>query len=645
MSAPHGSKASATRPPGVAWAAASACAILLATLPPQPAWDGARSQFFDSLLPRGVSDWLDVAQNVALYIPFGLIGAARGGRLLRVGGFAAALSLATELLQYVAPGRSPAARDVVTNTAGALLGLVLLRTPAGRGACRVLTTAEGWLREAVGAQARRAARLSLGWALVVSAIFLVTGALLQPAPPTPLIYALVRPALDDGTGPLRIGGNGSRNGYFKGAIDDVRIFSRPRTAEAIRHDMMRPVRADDTGGSEALVAAYAFDDAQGFAADASAHGHDGRVRGARWTADGRFGGAAVFDGRESRIEIDESAAWNLRDGMTLEAWVQPAADMRGEPAIISRSGNAFYLDIASDNGPRHAAAGGRFGGIPDYARLADAVPAGVWTHLAATFDGQAIRIYVDGALAATTLHWSPHRLVSASLDGRPLAFGPVPDPAAIRRTLLGDIALRAVVACGALDGQEAPVLRLATLRDVDVLQVAASGTELLVRPWTRARSLGLPSPPHRFTAGLDACPPGGEAGLAFDGPLQRLSARRDGIPIAGASAGLDAAWAFVLHAELLPGWFGAVVTVAWLAALAVPFGFWARKAVPSGVGLALLLSSLASGPVLWRVRPPSAQDWSAVGSGLIVGLALARLGASRARGAGEAPGARGRPGR
>jgi hypothetical protein len=44
------------------------------------------------------------------------------------------------------------------------------------------------------------------------------------------------------TAPLRIGGNGVWGEYFKGLIDDVRIYNRALTATEIQSDMNSPVQ-------------------------------------------------------------------------------------------------------------------------------------------------------------------------------------------------------------------------------------------------------------------------------------------------------------------------------------------------------------------------------------------------------------------
>ncbi len=75
-----------------------------------------------------------------------------------------------------------------------------------------------------------------------------------------------------------------------------------------------------------IVAAYSFDAGAGSVlADTSGRGNTGTISGATWTGAGKFGGALTFDGNNDSVAIADSAALDLSNGMTLEAWVKPSA--------------------------------------------------------------------------------------------------------------------------------------------------------------------------------------------------------------------------------------------------------------------------------------------------------------------------------
>jgi Concanavalin A-like lectin/glucanases superfamily len=77
---------------------------------------------------------------------------------------------------------------------------------------------------------------------------------------------------------LWIGGNRPYGKYFKGLIDQVRVYDRVLGPAELRSEMSTPI-----GGRKVV-------------ADASGHGHAGTIVGATWVARGRFGGALRFHG-------------------------------------------------------------------------------------------------------------------------------------------------------------------------------------------------------------------------------------------------------------------------------------------------------------------------------------------------------------
>ncbi len=117
------------------------------------------------------------------------------------------------------------------------------------------------------------------------------------------------------------------------------------------------------------------------------------------------GNALMFDGSNDVIAVPASDSINLSVG-TWEAWVKlntlshhnriifkEGADQLGKYelyALDSNNGNAFKADVVV--------------GLQRYTATASGVSAtsGTWYHLAATFDGTNLKIYVNGTLRGTT---------------------------------------------------------------------------------------------------------------------------------------------------------------------------------------------------------------------------------------------------
>jgi hypothetical protein len=154
-----------------------------------------------------------------------------------------------------------------------------------------------------------------------------------------------------------------------------------------------------TGG---LVAAYGFGEASGgTASDSSGAGNHGAISGATRTAAGRSGPALDFDGVNDWVTVADAASLDLTSGMTLEAWVHPTALGNAWRTVLLKerpSGLAYAL-YASDDGNRpHAYS---FTGSELGTRGPTALPIGAWTHVAATFSGATLRLYVGGTQVAT----------------------------------------------------------------------------------------------------------------------------------------------------------------------------------------------------------------------------------------------------
>lgn len=123
------------RPVPCALVAATAAVILVLTLAPVDALGGTESLSL-TIRFRGFRGLADSIANLLLFVPFGIATAAcmRGRLSPVIAGLA--LSVVIELAQLVVPGRYTSLWDVIFNTAGAAVGVGILRT------------APAWLRPA-----------------------------------------------------------------------------------------------------------------------------------------------------------------------------------------------------------------------------------------------------------------------------------------------------------------------------------------------------------------------------------------------------------------------------------------------------------------------------------------------------------------
>ena len=150
------------------------------------------------------------------------------------------------------------------------------------------------------------------------------------------------------------------------------------------------------------LAAYSFDEAEGEVAKDLFGEHDGALEGAQWFDNGRFGSALAFDGENDCVTVADATALELSEELTLEAWVKPRS-LSDLPILYKDSwGNAAYallIGVYTYGNPE-----GLIGeGVEEVETVIgpEDVEEDIWTHLAFTYDGAHMRIYVNGVLVET----------------------------------------------------------------------------------------------------------------------------------------------------------------------------------------------------------------------------------------------------
>jgi hypothetical protein len=178
--------------------------------------------------------------------------------------------------------------------------------------------------------------------------------------------------------------------HFNGLIDEVRIYNRALSEEEIRYHYNR-------GGP---VAYWKFDEGSGTTAyDSTENNNDGTITGPTWTT-GKFGTALSFDGVDDYVEVPDSPSLDITDEITLMAWVKREVSdttviFKSGGSLSAGTGSGYKVDITADG---MVAFNLRHGSSEDWLVGNTPIPAGEFAHIAVTFDGSMMRVYLNGHL-------------------------------------------------------------------------------------------------------------------------------------------------------------------------------------------------------------------------------------------------------
>lgn len=151
------------------------------------------------------------------------------------------------------------------------------------------------------------------------------------------------------------------------------------------------VRAD-------IVGLWHLDEGSGStASDSSGNGNDGTLVGEpNWVA-GLFDNALDFDGVSDYVQVPDDPNLNIAEG-TWEAWINFGAipSVVGDPMNPLAKANQYWIHAPTDDSIQVKVG---VGGLRYVATTAPAfIEPDVWYHVAGTYDGETLELYVDGQL-------------------------------------------------------------------------------------------------------------------------------------------------------------------------------------------------------------------------------------------------------
>ncbi|MBN1342742.1 MAG: PQQ-binding-like beta-propeller repeat protein [Phycisphaerae bacterium] len=205
----------------------------------------------------------------------------------------------------------------------------------------------------------------------------------------------------------------NENYVFKGLIGEVRVWNVARDPAAIKADMMRTL----SDRPKELIGYWRCDEGAGdTVADTVGKSPGKLIDAPKWVEAAErpgppSGKALAFDGTASYVVAGKDAILRTPRDVTIEAWIRPQEREKwsGIAGCIWDSGSTesgYGLTLDDVTGVWFGLKTGA-GEIVYLSTGPDTIPLDQWRHVAGTYDGRVMKVYVDGELKASKEIFGP----------------------------------------------------------------------------------------------------------------------------------------------------------------------------------------------------------------------------------------------
>jgi len=206
--------------------------------------------------------------------------------------------------------------------------------------------------------------------------------------------------------------------------------------------------------------------AEGNANDITGNGHGGVLDNGATFAAGKVGTAFSLDGVNDNIAVPDSPALHFTNAMSVVGWINTTAGV--DRYIATKHEDSFYFAVGGGSVAPHMLSFWLNGVSSSWFTGATPVDDGQWHHVAATYDGSTMSVYVDGHLdgsaprTGTILAGASAVLIGARSDGSNASnFAGAIDELAMYDRAIGPSEVQALAAqrqpCEAVSVGDAPL--------------------------------------------------------------------------------------------------------------------------------------------------------------------------------------------
>ena len=146
-----------------------------------------------------------------------------------------------------------------------------------------------------------------------------------------------------------------------------------------------------------------LDEASGTFYDATSNHNDGTDYVSATGKTGIIGSGQEFDGADDYVDVGNDASLSMTSGITIEAWIYWHGESSATDDLQNVVTNGAWNRALRVTEPDHWVGGGShvlsmftIGGANKFLYSSSQLSTNTWTHIATTYDGSALKIYING---------------------------------------------------------------------------------------------------------------------------------------------------------------------------------------------------------------------------------------------------------